>query len=525
MTLKNSMILLTAIVVLSLIFVQWLTHKNKLISGMEVPSTTDLFLERCDKHQALVTDCIYCYPELREYGRLWCEEHDRYEDRCFICHPESKEANRLWCEEHKLYEDECFFCHPELGKAGKKSTDEEGTFFKKSEGQTTVFEDIQCVEHGVPENECGICHPDLLGTLQPGQGLKIRLESHASAEKAGILTATPTPGNSRAGFVVLSRTAYNQNQLARITPFVSGIIYRVLVDAGDAVSKGQVLVEIISPEITGAKNEYLSALANEALNETLFKREKGLVEKKISSQQEYEHALAAYHIAKNTTAMIRQRLMNYGLTTEQLPDPAGSGSISSIFQILAPFSGTLLDRSAVVGEAVEPGDILFSLADLSSMWLELSVPEDGLFRIQLGDSVEATFDALPEVTVQGRVIWLASGIDEFSRMMKARAIVPNPGASLKQGMFGEVRILPKQDQQILYVAAEALQRFDGKSYVFIKKSVDLFEIRNITLGGKDPEYIEILKGISPDEEVVVTHSFTLKSEFLKSRLGAGCVDE
>ena len=95
MTLKNSMILLTAIVVLSLIFVQWLTHKNKLISGMEVPSTTDLFLERCDKHQALVTDCIYCYPELREYGRLWCEEHDRYEDRCFICHPESKEANRL----------------------------------------------------------------------------------------------------------------------------------------------------------------------------------------------------------------------------------------------------------------------------------------------------------------------------------------------------------------------------------------------------------------------------------------------
>jgi cobalt-zinc-cadmium efflux system membrane fusion protein len=522
---KNKKLIIVAVTVIALIAVIMMFKEKKIPAEIEAPVTATAQDRLCIKHQLPIATCFFCDPALREPGRLWCKEHERYEDRCFICHPDAKEADRLWCEEHKLYEDECFFCHPELGKAQSKSKGKEAAISTETQVKTLSSNELQCLEHRVLEKECGICQPELITTLQPGQGLKIRLESPESAVKSGVLTAIPTAGNSLAGLVVFSRVSYDQNRLANITPLTAGVVQNVLVDVGVSVSKGQVLVEISSPDIARAKADYLSALANEALTELVFKREKGLVEKKISSQQEYDHALAEYQMAGNTTTMTRQQLLNYGLTEEQIREFSETHSSSSLLPILAPFSGTLIDRNAVVGESVKPGDMLFTMADLSSMWLDLSVTEDRLFPLEVGDPVEATFDVLPGVSVCGRLIWLASGIDEQSRMMKARAIVPNPDLLLKHGMFGQVRILPKQNFKRLQVPVDALHRFDGIPFIFIKLTKDLYEIRRVTLGGRDTKHVEILEGVLPEEEVVVVHSFTLKSEFLKSRLGAGCVDE
>ncbi len=520
---KNSIIVAGTIIALILGVI--LVNEKK-ISAVELVSVAMAEQnDRCTKHQLPVAECFICDPTLREPGRLWCEEHDRYEDRCFICHPEIKEADRLWCAEHNLYEDECVFCHPELRDTQNKSQENEAGNHEESKDQTLSSNELQCTEHGVLEKECGICHPDEIDTLLPGQGLKIRLESTESALKAGIKTSLPTMDNSLAGLVVLSRVSYDLNHLAHVTPLAAGVIQKVLANVGDNVSKGQVLVEIVSPEIARSKSDYLSALANEALKELVFKREKGLVEKKISSQQEYEQALAEYRVAGNTTMMTRQQLLNYGLPEEQISETTETRSTSSHLQVLAPFSGTLVERHAVAGEAVKPGDTLFTLADLSSMWLELAIPEDKIAPLEIGDPVEATFDAYPGVNAHGRLIWLASSIDEQSRMMKARAIASNPGSILKHGMFGQVRFSPQQNHQGLHVPVDALHDFDGKSFIFIRLSDDLFEIRRVTLGGKDTTRVEILEGVTAQEDVVTAHSFTLKSEFLKSRLGAGCVDD
>ena len=92
-------------------------------------------------------------------------------------------------------------------------------------------------------------------------------------------------------------------------------------------------------------------------------------------------------------------------------------------------------------------------------------------------------------------------------------------------MFGQARILPQRALEGLRVPTDALHRFDGVPFVFVKLARDLYEIRRVDLGGTGGGSAEILEGVLPHEEIVVTHSFTLKSEFLKSRLGAGCVDE
>lgn len=526
---KNWKSIITGIIaIIAVVFAIWMSREEELPTTGEVPITASAQDELCAKHGLLVEECFFCDATLREPGRLWCDGHERYEDRCFICHPEIREADRLWCEEHKLYEDECFFCHPELRKVQNQSKEEEAGISPIAAARTLFSNELQCLEHGVLEMECGICHPELIETLQPGQGLKIRLESSKSAEKAGVKTAFPTLGNPLPDIVFLGELSYNRNQLARITPLADGVVKRVLVDLGDSVSKGQTLVEIVSPEIARAKSDYLSALANEALKELVYKREKGLVEKKISSQQEYDQALAEYQMARNTTTMTRQQLLNYGLIEEQIREVVETRSSSSRLPILTPLSGTIIERNAVIGEAVRPGDMLFAVADLSSMWLELSVPEDelGLIRCcSVGDPVEATFDALPGMQFPGLLIWISSSIDDMTRTVKARAILPNDNLILKNGMFGKVNLTRKESKSGFILPSDALQLFDGTPVVFVKLEDDLYDLRKVSLGGKTKEQVEILDGLLLEDEVVIAHSYTLKSEFLKSRLGAGCVDE
>jgi len=179
----------------------------------------------------------------------------------------------------------------------------------------------------------------------------------------------------------------------------------------------------------------------------------------------------------------------------------------------------------VPGEAVEPGDALFKIARLSSLWLELSIPEREVSLVSVGQEVVATFDAHPGLEATGRVTWIGSSVDEQSRMVKGRAAVPNPNRQLRHGMFGQARIRSDMASDGLYVPASAVQHIDERAYVFARLADDLFELRRVALGDSAGAKVAVVAGLDPQDEIVVTHSFTLKSEFLKSRLGAGCVDE
>lgn len=467
--------------------------------------------ERCARHDLPVASCFICYPSLRDSGRLWCTEHDRYEDRCFVCHPELEDPERLWCSEHNLYEDECSLCHPELRDVPRRSA--------------AVGDELECQEHGVPEKECGICHPELAAALEPGSGLKIRFESARSAARAGVETARPAVASDHPDATFLARVTWDQNHFARVTPLAGGVLRHVVADVGQSVSRGDHLATLSSPEVARGKSAYLSARVEEELKLSVLAREQELVAQKVSAQQELDQARAEYEIAGNATATARQQLLNFGLTEAAVLLLEETGSPSSELDILAPLSGTIVDRHAVPGEAVEPGDALFKIARLSSMWLELSIPEDEVTLVSVGQSVGATFDAQPGVEATGRVTWVGSSVDEQSRMVKGRAVVPNPDRLLRHGMFGRARIRTENASDGLYVPASAVQRIDEFPFVFIRLADDLFELRRVSLGARAGAKVAIVAGLDPEDEIVVTHSFTLKSEFLKSRLGAGCVNE
>ena len=477
--------------------------------------------EKCP-HDAPKSDCFICDPSLRDKGRLWCKEHDRYEDRCFLCHPEIKEQGRLYCEEHGLYEDECFLCHPELRKGGKADSGQASEVEAKAIQAPNQAPGLLCEEHRVPESECGICHPDLLAGLKTGDGLKVRLASTESATKGGVETGKPEADEAEGGPAFLSRVTYNQNRFAHISSQAPGIVQKVHADFGAQVKKGQMLVEIASPEIARVKSAYLSALSDLNLKELAYRREKGLAEKQVSSRQEFEQAEAEYRKGKHEASSTRQELINFGMSEADLSALVKTGATSSTLSIRAPFAGTIIDRKAVPGEAVNPEVPLFALGDLTTMWLELSLPSDAGAALQVGDPVAASFDALPGVRFSGQLIWVSSGIDATTRMLKARAVVENPKGILKDGMFGKVRIPTAKGGKRLGLPSGAIQHMDGADYVFVKLEADLFEVRKVWLEEGLDGKVTLLDGLSADEDVVLTGAFAMKTELLKSRLGAGC---
>ncbi len=465
--------------------------------------------------------CFICDPSKRDKTRLWCKEHTRYEDRCWLCHPEIEDESRLFCKEHALYEDECFLCHPEL-KPGGESAHREPAGTSGEEAQSAA---LFCNEHNVLETECGICQPDLAPSLAPGGNLKVRFPSVDSAEKAGIRTQHPEIQVVAPTIQTFCEVQYNLNAMAKVTPLAGGVVREVRHDVGDSVKAGETLVVLHSSEVATVKSDYLTASRESEIFHQAFTREARLKEQKISAESEFLEADAAYRTGRLALNNLKQKLLNLGMTEAEIIQIEKEQIASADFEIRAPFSGTLIERAAVVGEAIEAGHSLFTIADLSTLWLTLSIPADRISGVRLGQTVDVTFSDLPDTPYTGSVTWVDTAVDVQTRMVRARAVITDPSGHLKAGLFGNASILTAAAQPVAVVPREAVQRHEGGAFVFVQNEPDMFSLRRIELGETRDENIAVLAGLTPRDSVVTEGSFIAMSEFLKSRLGAGCVDD
>lgn len=475
------------------------------------------------KHDASKELCFICDASLREKGRLWCKEHNRYEDRCWECHPDMQDKNRLYCKEHSLYEDECFLCHPELRKRDAAPADGKPDASIDGEAKPTAAA-LMCKEHRVPEQECGICHPELLSQNKPGQGLKVRLPSPESAAKAGVVVSTPGVDTMSQGVECFAEITFNQNKLAQITPLVGGIVKSVEVDLGNRVKQGDLLARVTSVAIGEAQSAYVKALAEDRLRDKTLERERSLRAQRISSEKDLQEAEAAHQGAMAAVQQGKQQLMVLGFDEQQIQALAEQKGTPGVLELRAPFDGEIVERTAVQGAMVEMGKPLFTLADTTALWAMVNIPESQISKVQVGQKVELTIESLPGQTFTGKLTWLSAKVDERTRMARGRAEVSNADGLLKAQMFARARIVTSNSDRAVNVPQSALQNVSGTTVVFVKSSEDIFEARPVQLGAKHNGNVEIVTGLKADEQVVVAGSFALKSQFLISRLGAGCVD-
>jgi cobalt-zinc-cadmium efflux system membrane fusion protein len=368
-----------------------------------------------------------------------------------------------------------------------------------------------CQEHMVPEDACGICNPDKIAGLKPGESLQLRLASGKSADVAGVQTAKPEESLLAEGVECYAEFGFNLNKFARIAAPVSGVIHDVTVDLGSKVSAQQSVAKIWSAQIA-------EAVAKAALSHQTLERERKLRAQQVTPEKDLQEAEAAHRA-------VCHGLRTFGFTEAQIDELSDKPQEAVMLDAGAPFAGEITGRTAVRGALVEVGAPLFTIADRSLMWADLAVPETALPRLKEGQQVEIAVDALPDRMFTGKLTWISAELDETTRMVRARAEVPNPDGLLKARMFAKARILTGSGAAALVVPAAAIQRVDGKPFVFVKLGVDLFDARAVLLGSRAGDGWVVAEGLKAGEEVAVAHGFALKSQLLISRLGAGCADD
>jgi membrane fusion protein, heavy metal efflux system len=367
-----------------------------------------------------------------------------------------------------------------------------------------------CDEHNLPESECGICHPERAAGLKPGQGSKVRMPAADSAALVGVEMAQATVGQIPESIECYAELAFNQNRLAQIAAPVGGILQAVEVDLGAKVEEKQTLAKIWSAAIA-------EAVAKAVLSHQTLDRERKLRAERVSSEKDLQQAEAEHRVAC-------QQLRTLGFTEDRIDVLGRQPQDQVLMEVRAPFAGEIVERSAVRGALVELGKPLFTLADRSTMWAMLNIPESSLARVKVGQAVELRVDALPGQAFKGKLTWIAAEVDERTRLARARAEVPNPEGALRAKMFAKARILTRTAEQAMLLPTSAICSLEGKPFVFVKIADDLFEARAVAVGVRFDGHLEVLEGLKPAETVVVNHGFALKSQWLSSRMGAGCAD-
>jgi cobalt-zinc-cadmium efflux system membrane fusion protein len=360
-------------------------------------------------------------------------------------------------------------------------------------------------------------------------------EHHDEGEEDGVVELTPEaveriglrtePATRRAldgTRTTTGRVGFDEDRLAHVAPRVSGRLVRVPASLGDRVAAGEVLAVLDSVELGEARASYLRARARDEAARRRFERERSLREERISTEQDLLDAEAAAREAAADFALARESLRLLGLSDEEIEDFAWADLHGALVSVRAPFAGRVVEREATVGELVDPERTLFTIADLSQVWVWVDLYERDLAHVAPGARVEVRLDAWPDDALTGELAYLGDQLDPASRTLRARVDLPNPQRRLKPGMFARVTLSAADGataSTVLAIPREALQRDGEQTIVFVRTGPGRFERRPVLVGRIAGELAEIVEGVAEGDEVVTTGAFLLRSQTSADQLG------
>jgi len=333
-------------------------------------------------------------------------------------------------------------------------------------------------------------------------------------------TAEAAPRPFAAELATTGQVDFEQARVAHVSPRIPGRVQRVAAELGDRVRSGQTLAVLDSVELGQARAAYAAARVREDLARETYERERTLYEDRISSQREMLEAKAAYQEAASERQSVEETLRLYGVGAGERGPRSPGGSL---LPVRSPIAGEVVEKHVTLGELVAPEDNLFTVADLGHVWIWIDVFEGDLAAVHLGDDVEVRVDAFPAQVFAGEVTYLAPQVSAETRAVRARIDVANPEGRLRPGMFARVRLSDPHGgaTDALSIPASAVVRRGDEAIVFVPAGPSSFEVREIELGRREGEWVEVLSGLEPGTPVVTTGSFFLKSELAREELGGG----
>ncbi|PTM50315.1 cobalt-zinc-cadmium efflux system membrane fusion protein [Phreatobacter oligotrophus] len=317
------------------------------------------------------------------------------------------------------------------------------------------------------------------------------------------------------------------DRITRVPVKVAGTISELRKRLGDTVQRGEVVAVIDSREIADVRSEFLASGVNLTLQRLAYERTQSLWERRVTAEQQYIQARATYQEAQLRHDLARQKLLALGLDPNDVSVPApgdvATESVSRLRQypVLALAGGRVVERRVDVGASVgqqnDPTEI-YTIADLSTVWIELAVSLPDLPQLRSGQRVAAIATMGSAAGQQeGKIAFVSPLLDQNTRQARVVAEIPNPDDVWRPGTFVTADVIISDADVPIGVPHAALQTIGGETVVFVRVPGG-FEKRSVTVGAQDHRIIEITAGLQAGEEIAVANTFVLKAEIGRSRM-------
>lgn len=323
---------------------------------------------------------------------------------------------------------------------------------------------------------------------------------------AGIRLETAGPARLSALLTLPGEIRLNDDRTAHIVPRVTGVVEAVPADLGQRMRRGEVMVVLASPGVSDLRSALAAAERRLALARTTHEREKRLWQERITAEQDYLQARTALEEAEIAEANARQKLQAIGA--------AAATAGGNRYELRAPIDGVVLEKHISLGEAVKDDTPVFTLADLSTVWLTFSVPAADLAAVRVGGTVTVRGPGAGE-GVNGRVSHVSSLLGEQTRAATARVVLRNPDEVWRPGLFVNVSLPARTVDAAVTVPAEAVQADGDRRTVYVRDA-DGFRARDVETGVSDGTRTEIRRGLKAGEVVAGAGSFVVRAEFARA---------
>ena len=313
-------------------------------------------------------------------------------------------------------------------------------------------------------------------------------------------------------------------RLHHVVPLVKGSVKKVYKRLGDQVKAGDLLVTLSSRELADAKAAFVAADSLLQLANASLKREYDLFKNKVTAKRHYLLAKQAHAERAIKRKAALQQLLAIGLTKTDIKALLkNTDKDLTLYKLYAPSTGVIIEKHAAQGEVLETNHRSFTLADLSHVWVNLTVYQKDLAFIKQGQSVaiSAQYGGDKQNVFVSQISWLSPVLDESTRSAKARVVIDNATGQWRPGLFVNAKLVVSTTAAKIVVPLSALQTIEGQTVVFIQHQKGEFKPQAVKIGRRDYQQVEILQGLILGQEYVSKNAFSLKAQLQKGSFGHG----
>jgi len=316
---------------------------------------------------------------------------------------------------------------------------------------------------------------------------------------------------------VPGRIEANERQVTRIGASVTGRVTELLVEVGDRIKAGQPMARVASPELTQAQMAFLRAHSNAGLAERAVDRARQLFQADVIGAAELQRRESELSVARAELRALGDQLKLLGISGAPLEALRDNGALQSHAPVLATQSGVLLERKISNGQVVQPGDHLFTVADLGNVWVGGALPEQTARSVRIGQQVDIEVPALGNRQLSGKIIYVGDAVSPETRTVPFRTQVDNLSRDLKPQMLATMRIRGESTSELV-VPNDAVIREGDKDHVYLKVGEGTYRFTPVELAPAHHDLRPVRRGLKLGDQVVIDGAFHLHNERKRAEL-------